>query len=83
MSTNQNPHEAVIRLILGEPANAASYLRSVLPAALAERLDLDRLKRVPGSFVDDDLKSCHTGLLFSVPVVGRESHPGSGSTSTT
>jgi len=52
MSGQPSPHDAVFRRVLGEPANAGSQLRPVLPAALVMRLDLDRLARVPGSFVD-------------------------------
>jgi predicted transposase YdaD len=46
----------VFRRILGEPANAVSQLRAVLPDALVDRLDLDRLTRVSGSFIDDMLR---------------------------
>ncbi|MBO0867933.1 MAG: Rpn family recombination-promoting nuclease/putative transposase [Micromonosporaceae bacterium] len=52
--------------------NAASQLRAVLPDALVERLDLDRLSRVSGSFVDAALRWRHSDLLFSVPLQGRE-----------
>jgi hypothetical protein len=63
-------HDAVFRRVLGEPANAASQLRSVLPAELAERLDLDQLTRVSENFVDEDLQWRHTDLLFTAPLDG-------------
>jgi predicted transposase YdaD len=56
MSSQSSPHDAVFRRILGEPANAVSQLRAVLPDALVDRLDLDRLTRVSGSFVDTKLQ---------------------------
>jgi predicted transposase YdaD len=65
------PHDAVFRRVLGEPANAASQLRSVLPTALASRLDLDKLTQVPGSFVDDALRARYSDLVFSVPLAGQ------------
>jgi hypothetical protein len=34
------PHDALFRFVFGKPVHAASELRAVLPAALAERLDL-------------------------------------------
>lgn len=72
MSGRSNPHDAVFRRVLGEPANAASQLRAVLPAAVVDRLDLDRLAPVPGSFVDEDLQWRHSDVLFSVPLDGHD-----------
>jgi hypothetical protein len=72
MASSSSPHDAVFRLVLGEPANAASQLRAVLPAALADRLDLRRLTQVSGSFVDETLQWPHSDLLFTVPLDGRE-----------
>jgi hypothetical protein len=66
------PHDAVFRQVFGVPANAASQLRAVLPLGLADRLDLDRLARVPGSFVDEALKWRHSDLLFTAPLDGRD-----------
>jgi predicted transposase YdaD len=34
-------------------------------------LDLESLRLMPGSFVDDELRSRHTDLLFSVTFRGR------------
>lgn len=72
MSNPPGPHDAVFRRVLGEPANAASQLRAVLPAELVDRLELGRLRRVPGSFVDASLQWRHSDLLFTVPMAGRE-----------
>lgn len=72
MSGRSGPHDAVFRRVLGEPTNAASQLRAVLPRALVDRLDLGRLTRVSGSLVDATLRWRHCDLLFSVPLQGRE-----------
>jgi hypothetical protein len=72
MSGQPGPHDALFRRVLGEPVNAASQLRAALPAALAGRLDLDRLERVSGSFVDATLAWRHSDLLFTVPMADRE-----------
>lgn len=72
MPSPSSPHDAVFRRVLGEPANAASQLRAVLPAALVGRLDLDRLARVSGSFVDATLRWRHSDLLFTVPMQDRD-----------
>jgi hypothetical protein len=66
------PHDSVFRQIFGVPENAASQLRAVLPPGLAGRLDLGRLARVSGSFVDEALKWRHSDLLFTAPLDGRD-----------
>ncbi|AYY13951.1 hypothetical protein EF847_15835 [Actinobacteria bacterium YIM 96077] len=58
-SQSGGAHDAVFRRILGEPANAASQIRAAVPAALVDRLDLDRLSRACGSFVDATLRSAN------------------------
>jgi hypothetical protein len=58
----------VFRRVLGEPANAASELRAALPPAIVDRLDLDQLAPVPGTFVDTTLSYRHTDLLFTAPL---------------
>jgi hypothetical protein len=62
----------VFRQIFGVPENAASQMRAVLPPGLANRLDLDRLTRVPASFVDEALKWRYSDLLFTAPLDGRD-----------
>ena len=66
------PHDSVFRRVLGVPENMASQLRAVLPPDVAARLDLRRLARAPGSFVDEALKWRHTDLLFTVPLESRD-----------
>jgi predicted transposase/invertase (TIGR01784 family) len=66
------PHDSVFRRVLGVPENMASQLRAVLPPEVAARLDLARLARVPGSFVDETLKWRHSDLLFTAPAEGRD-----------
>lgn len=72
VSGQSGAHDAVFRRILGDPAHAAAELRAVLPAALVERLDLDRLARVSASFVDASLRWRHSDLLFTVGLDGGE-----------
>jgi hypothetical protein len=44
----------------------------VLPAGLTGRLDLNKLTRVPGSFVDAELRWRHSELLFTAPLEHQE-----------
>ena len=62
--TTGQPHDGLFKGILGKSEHAASELRSILPAGLVARLDLDQLERVDGSFVDRALRQHHTDVLF-------------------
>ena len=64
-------HDTFFKRIFGVPAYAAGELRSVLPAGLVAALDLDRLVRLNGSFVDEAMTERHTDLLFRAPIRGR------------
>jgi predicted transposase/invertase (TIGR01784 family) len=68
------PHDAVFRRVFGVPANAVAQLRAVIPPDLAGHLDLDRLTRVPASFVDEALRWRHSDLLFATPLDGRDAY---------
>ncbi|MCR1786501.1 Rpn family recombination-promoting nuclease/putative transposase [Nocardioides carbamazepini] len=68
------PHDSLFRLVFDNAVNAASELRSLLAPAVLDRMDLDGLERVPGSFVDDDLRQRHADVLFRVPLDGREAY---------
>lgn len=72
--TGGQPHDAVVRRILGQPENAASELRSILPAGLIAHIDIHGLVLQPGSFVDDTLRHRHTDLLFRTTVDGGDAY---------
>lgn len=57
-------HDAFFKYSFGAPEHAAGELRSILPADLASKIDLESLDVVPGSFVDDELAERHVDLLF-------------------
>ncbi|MDQ3032241.1 MAG: Rpn family recombination-promoting nuclease/putative transposase [Myxococcota bacterium] len=65
------PHDALFKRIFSDPRNAAAELRAILPPATLAALDLSTLRLEPGSFVDEELRSRHTDLLFSVSLRGR------------
>jgi hypothetical protein len=66
------PHDSLFRFVFGKPVHAASELRAVLPAPLAERLDLAGLRPVNGSFIDEELKHRHCDVLMRTKLDGRE-----------
>jgi predicted transposase/invertase (TIGR01784 family) len=60
-----NPHDALVKAVLGKPEHAQGVLRSIVPAAMAEALDWSALTLQPGNFVDLALKEQFTDLLYS------------------
>ncbi|MEV0765434.1 Rpn family recombination-promoting nuclease/putative transposase [Nocardia sp. NPDC050435] len=65
MATLQsNTHDAYFRQVLSSPAHAAGELRAALPDQVAARIDWNTLELQPGTFVSQDLRSCHSDLLF-------------------
>jgi hypothetical protein len=70
MSQTTTPHNALFKRVFGNPANAASELRLILPAAISALIDWSSLELCPGSFVDPQLGERHTDLLFSVRCAG-------------
>jgi predicted transposase YdaD len=58
-------HDGLFKRAFSVPAHAAGELRSVLPEALTNRLDLSTLKLETASFVDAEMEHRHADLLFS------------------
>ena len=58
-------HDAVFKQVFSVPEHAAAELAHVLPDELSSRVVWSSLRLEPGSFVDPDLASAHTDLLFS------------------
>ena len=65
------PHDHLFKLVFARPEEAAAELRSVLPEAIARRLDWHTLRVEPGSFVEPALREQHADLLYSVQLAGR------------
>ncbi len=60
------PHDGLFKHTFGDPAHLAGELESVLAPELLAELDVSTLHLLPGSFIDDELNSTHTDLLFEV-----------------
>lgn len=60
------PHDALFRSIFSQPPQARAELRAVVPAALLQRLDLDSLTALDGTFLDESLRATSADLLFAV-----------------
>lgn len=64
-------HDALFKHTYQQPENAASLLRSILPAALAAAIDWDSLQLLPGTSVDESLQARHADLLFTANLRGQ------------
>jgi len=71
MADASNPHDALVRGILGVPRHAAAWLRGCLPAGLAAALEPDTLSVVEGSHVDEALRGTESDLIYEVRLAGR------------
>jgi hypothetical protein len=67
---SSSPHDALFKSVFSSPEDAAAELASLLPPALAQRLDWSSLTVVPGSFVDETLASTVSDLLYEVRCSG-------------
>jgi predicted transposase YdaD len=68
----RTPHDALFRFAFSRPENAAGELRSVLPVPLASRIDWSTLRLADGHYVDEDLASRQSDLLYAAAVDGQE-----------
>ncbi len=61
-----NPHDALFRKTFSNVEHARAALRAVLPSELLSRIALPTLQLVAGSYVDAELASSQSDLLFMV-----------------
>lgn len=65
-----NPHDALFRKTFSRVEHAAAELQVVLPPELLSRIELETLRLAAGSYVDAELASSQSDLLFTVEVQG-------------
>ena len=53
------PHDALFKAAFEQPDNAAALVRRCLSDELAATIDWSTMELMPGSFVDDELRSRH------------------------
>ncbi|HGJ5863883.1 MAG TPA: Rpn family recombination-promoting nuclease/putative transposase [Arsenophonus nasoniae] len=64
--TSLSQHDAVFKKFLGDIAVARDFLEVHLPAHLRERCDFSTLVMESGSFIEDDLRTQCSDMLYSV-----------------
>ncbi len=67
-------HDTFFKHVFSAPEHAAGELRSVLPAEVTDRMDLDSLDLVPASFIDEEMRHRHADLLFKAPLDGESAY---------
>ncbi len=61
-----NPHDALVRAVLGDVAAASSFLQIHLSQEVNQALNWSTLQRLEGSFIDEDLRGSEADLLYEV-----------------
>ena len=73
MRSMNNPHDALFRALLENPARAGTLLREQLPAAIANRLSDSPPRLLDGTFIDAALRHSQSDRLFEVTL--RDGYP--------
>lgn len=60
------PHDAVFRQMLTQKEVARDFLQIHLPEAFLNICDMETLTLESGSFIEDDLRTCYSGILYSL-----------------
>ena len=68
MEKPRHPHDHFFRQSFGIPEVALDYLRNFLPIDLADKLQLDAIERVEGSFVSQRLQSHISDIIYRCPL---------------
>ena len=71
MSDNSPGSDPIYRRLYAFPVMVADLLRSVLPAAAFDALDIRTLDKVPASYVGDDYRQRHGDTVWRVYAAGR------------
>ncbi|MEM7676484.1 MAG: Rpn family recombination-promoting nuclease/putative transposase [Myxococcota bacterium] len=67
------PHDLLFRLTFSRPSLAADQVRAVLPETLTRHLDLGKMRVLPSTFVQVELREFISDILYEVPMVdGRQ-----------
>ena len=66
------PHDKLVRSVLSDLAEAASFLRAYLPETLSQALNWSTLRLLEGSFIDEALRESEADLLYEVEHISDE-----------
>ncbi|MBV4367978.1 Rpn family recombination-promoting nuclease/putative transposase [Erwinia phyllosphaerae] len=66
MKLTPTPHDAFFKQYLSHVETAKDFLRIHVPVALLRDCDLNTLRLASGSFIEDNLRSCHSDVLYAL-----------------
>jgi hypothetical protein len=61
-----HPHDSMVRAVLGDVAEARSFLQRYVPEELSQTLNWSTLRLLEGSFVDEALRRSEADFLYEV-----------------
>ena len=64
MAILSNPHDRFFKEVFSHPEAARDFLRHYLPPGVVGALNLERLELQKESFIDEDLRSQYSDMLF-------------------
>jgi predicted transposase YdaD len=67
-----HPHDLMVRAVLSDVVEAASFLQAHLPEEVSQALHWSTLTLIESSFVDEDLRGSEADLLYEVEHVSGE-----------
>ena len=63
---SRTPHDAIFRQMLAQKEVARDFLQLYLPAQFLSICDLNTLQLASGSFIEEDLRSSYSDILYSL-----------------
>ena len=64
----KNPHDIFLKEIIAKKEYIIEILSNILPPTFFNSLEIEKIHREHGSFIDGDKRELHTDALFSVPL---------------
>ncbi|GAB6163985.1 Rpn family recombination-promoting nuclease/putative transposase [Desulfothermus naphthae] len=68
----QNPHDVFVKEVFSHKEQAEDFLKNYLPQNICKLIDFDSLTIVKDSFVDENLKTHFSDLLYEVQISSRD-----------
>ncbi len=70
----QTPHDAIFKQFLADPATIKDFIELHLPQELQAICNLNTLRLLPGSFIEDNLRPYYSDVLYSLQTTEGEGY---------
>ncbi|VAW47768.1 hypothetical protein MNBD_GAMMA03-1551 [hydrothermal vent metagenome] len=74
MNKINNPHDKFFRELMGDKEKAKDFLVNFLPKKILQLINLEKIKIVKDSFVDEELKEYFSDILYRVDLDGKKGY---------